>query len=83
MDLKEVEQHDAERVDQAIKHIEDGDVSLAYQLLSDVVTRVPASYTYQYEKGDTQFVKFWDNQEFMHYVTWQQSQGQNRSVTWT
>ena len=83
MDLKEVEQHDAERVDQAIKHIEDGDVSLAYQLLSDVVPRAPASYTYQYEKGDTLFVKFWDNQEFMHYVTWQQSQGQNRSVTWT
>ena len=82
MDLKDVEQHDAERVDQAIEHIEDGDVSLAYELLSDVATRAPATYTYQYEAGDTLCVKFWDNREFMHYVTWQQAQGQSRNVTW-
>lgn len=82
MDPEEVEQRDAERVDQAIQHIENGDVSLAYELLSDVVTRAPAHYTYQYEEGDTLFVKFWDNREFMHYVFWQQSQGRSRNVTW-
>lgn len=44
MDPTQVEQRDAERVDQAIQHLENGDVSLAYQLLNDVVTRAPASY---------------------------------------
>lgn len=50
MALKGVVQHDADLVDQAIRQLENSNISLARQLLSVLVARVPASYTYQYEQ---------------------------------
>ena len=82
MDLDELEKRVAELVDQAIRHIECSDVSLARMILSDVVACAPASYTYQYEEGGTLFVKFWDEREFVHFLSWQESRGQSEDVTW-
>jgi tetratricopeptide (TPR) repeat protein len=52
-------------------------------MLLDVVRNCPAKYVNQYEKDGEDFIKFWDNDAFFHFVLWQKkNQGLNRSLVW-
>jgi tetratricopeptide (TPR) repeat protein len=73
---------DAGRVDEALRRMQVCDNSTAFQLLSAVIANAPDEYTYQYEQDGTLHVKFWDKEEFLHYVTWWTAQGHGRNVAW-
>jgi len=68
---QEFEDADAGRVTQAIQHIQNKNFTQAEALLLDVCSRCPDEYRYEYIEGDTRFIKFWDQQEFIEYVATQ------------
>ncbi len=86
----QTEKRDAETVDQAMQQINDGNFSSARLLLSDVVTRAPEKYVYEWEEAGELYVKFWGFEAFMHYVIWQNARMPNwqnagapiRKVNW-
>lgn len=65
----EVESNDVEKVNRAIQARSQNDLSMARQLLEEVVANTPQYYVYSYEEGDRLFIRFWDQDEFIHYVT--------------
>ena len=69
------EQADAEQVDNALRAINDGHHDAAGKILLDVISRAPASYTFRFEDGLNVAIKFWDKNEFLHYVTFLQDRG--------
>jgi tetratricopeptide (TPR) repeat protein len=74
---------DAEQVDQAVEAIEAGDLDAAEALLLPLVARIPSDHRISWEEEDgTQCIRFWDQVAFLHYVTWQREQGEERSVVW-
>ena len=76
------EARDAEKVDKAQEYLVNGDVHSARRLLEEVVANAPEEYVYQRDDGDTRYIKFWDKEEFDHYVTWQRDHGNTGSITW-
>ncbi len=82
MTLENVENLDAQKVNTAIDHITSGDMDIAFRLLKEVIVNTPRQYVNEYEKDGTLFIKFWDQHQFTHYVTWQRQYGQDRPVTW-
>jgi tetratricopeptide (TPR) repeat protein len=77
------EDQDAAKVDQAVAAIVAGKTAEAEALLLAVIANTPAEYTHTSEDPDgTLAVKFWDQQEFIHYVLWQKQHGTERSVRW-
>ena len=77
-----IEVLDAEKVGKAQVYLVNGDVQSARRLLEEVVANAPEEYVYQHHDGDTRFLKFWDKEEFDHYVTWQRDHGNTGSITW-
>lgn len=65
----DVEPADAERVESAIQTLSAGDVAAALKTLSDVAGRTPGDYQNQYERDGTLYVKFWNVEDFTHFVT--------------
>jgi tetratricopeptide (TPR) repeat protein len=65
----ERERQDADKVEEAVTAIQQGRLDHARQLLEDVVSRTPADYAFQVEEGDAVVMKFWDQTQFVHYVT--------------
>ena len=78
----DLEPADAEKVNRAARAIQTGDAEGAEGLLMEVVRNCPREYVYEYKENGTLFVKFWDRDEFVHFVLWQKKQGTNQAVTW-
>lgn len=77
-----VEAKDAERVNTALRALQTGDPQKTRSLLLKVVENSPDQYVYQFERDGTLFIKFWDKEEFVHYVVWQKKEGIARPITW-
>jgi len=77
---------DAGRVDAAVRALGGGDFKRAESLLRDVISRAPSTYEYATEQPGGVFMRFWDQQEFVHYTNWLQQNFQplyrNRSIFW-
>jgi tetratricopeptide (TPR) repeat protein len=79
---EKTEQRDAEKVDAARQALSSGDLERAEALLTGAAQNAPDNYEYQYEENNTLFIKFWEQEEFLHYVMWQRVQGTERKVVW-
>ena len=60
---------DAEKVDAAIQLLTKGNANDAAKLLLDVIQRTPKPYVREFEADGKRYVRFWDAEEFMHFVT--------------
>ena len=60
---------DVEKVGQAIQALGQNDLATARQLLLEVVANTPRPYTHSYQKEDKLHVHFWDQAEFLTFVT--------------
>ncbi len=67
------ESADTDTVNAAVEAIAAGDIGKAESLLTGVVAHTPPEYTNCEEDDEAISIKFWDQAEFMHYVTWQNS----------
>jgi tetratricopeptide (TPR) repeat protein len=77
------EARDAEKVEEALKALVAGDVKSAEPLLLAVIANTPADYSHISEDDNGWLViRFWDEHEFIHYVTWQRQEGIERGVRW-
>lgn len=65
----EIERLDAEKVNKAWDWIVKNDFNPARHLLEEVVAYVPNEYIYSYEEEGRFLIKFWTEDEFLHYVT--------------
>jgi len=77
-----VEKRDADRVNSAVRALQAGELRAMESLLLDVVPNAPSEYVYQFEQDGTRFIKFWDKEEYLHYIVWQKDQGVARPVNW-
>lgn len=82
MTSDDMESADAEHVDEALEALARGDLGPAESLLLSVIANTPHVYANSLEAEDGLSIKFWGQQEFIHYVMWQQKQGSPRGVTW-
>jgi len=74
---------DANTVDAAVEAMVRGDIGKAESLLTAVIANTPSQYTNCLEDDEEALIKFWDQSEFIHYVTWQKEQGLPiKSITW-
>lgn len=64
------EKADAEIVDQAMRYIQTNDIDKALESLKDVISHTPTDYCNEYDIEGVHYVKFWDKNQFVHYVTW-------------
>lgn len=65
---EEVELADAELVDQALGQLVQGSVDGPQRMLLDVVSRTPEPYVQSFERNGTLHIKFWDMEDFTHYI---------------
>lgn len=78
--LTPTEQADAEQVDTAVRAIQSGDTTTGQNLLLDVIKRCPSRYTYSYQDSKGVNFKFWDKNEFMHFVSHMKDSGSTDRV---
>jgi tetratricopeptide (TPR) repeat protein len=75
-----IEVADGEKVDKAMAEISKGNFSAAKSLLLSVVRNTPSEYFHQTSNPDGSLViRFWDQQEFIHYVNWKKP---DRKIFW-
>jgi tetratricopeptide (TPR) repeat protein len=77
----DTEKADASKVNKALEHLKNGNLSEAEPILSDVCSRCPDEYEYAYTDHGTRYIKFWDMQEFMTYVAAHRKEG-GEPITW-
>jgi len=77
-----LEARDVERVNTALRSLPTADPHNTQSLLLEVVENTPDPYVYQFERDGASFIKFWDKEEFAHYVLWQKQHGVARPITW-
>jgi tetratricopeptide (TPR) repeat protein len=78
-----IELKDAEKVDQALQSVAQGDLRTAESLLQQVVANTPSEYRNMEEDNDGVSIKLWDQPSFIHYVMWQKDHGEaDRNITW-
>ena len=70
---------DAVMVDLSMTAILRGDLNKAEKMLLKVVANTPKNYVNEYEENGIHFVKFWNQEEFVHYVL----RGEETSINWT
>jgi tetratricopeptide (TPR) repeat protein len=63
----EVEHADAEKVDEALNHLKNGNCAEAESILLDVCTRCPDDYQFEYTEEGSRHIKCWDMLEFIAY----------------
>jgi tetratricopeptide (TPR) repeat protein len=69
---RDQEKIDAQKVSNAVNLISIGNLIAAKQMLVDVINNVPAHYAHTTKiDEDTVEMRFWDQNEFIHYVAWQ------------
>lgn len=76
------EARDAQLVDLAAKAIYVDNLAKAQSLLQKVILNTPSNYLYSYEEGSKLVVKFWNQQEFNQYYSWQKKQGIDKTIFW-
>lgn len=78
------EERDAQLVNEAIEALLTGRVRPAETKLLAVIANTPPNYQHQIEQDDGGIaIKFWDDEEFLHYVTWQKEHGgADRNIVW-
>ena len=77
------ESADAEKVDAAIAAIAAGNLNEAESLLLAVIANTPSNYSNVEDSADGIEIRFWDQTDFLHYVTWQKDHGSaDRNITW-
>jgi tetratricopeptide (TPR) repeat protein len=77
------ESADSETVDAAVEAIAAGDLDQAESLLLGVIANTPSEYSNSEDSDEAISIKFWDQAEFIHYVTWQKKQGlANEGIKW-
>jgi tetratricopeptide (TPR) repeat protein len=77
----QAEADDAEMVNQALVEIQADNTRAARELLEIVAVSTPENYCHQYEDEDGINIKFWDEDEFIHFVT-RRGQHLERKVNW-
>ena len=81
--LREIEAHDADRVDEALKALVTRDIKFAEPILLSVIENTPTGYSNSSENDDGSIsIRFWDRHELVHYVTWQRQREIGRDVQW-
>ena len=73
---------DMEKVEEAVRNIQAGNISDAQVLLEDVIANTPDDYRPEYEEDGTLCIEFWDRSEFLNYVEWHKLHGSDTSVAW-
>lgn len=77
------ESADVEQVEAAINAIASGDLVKAEMLLLGVIAKTPVDYTSIHDDEKSTSIRFWDQNAFIHYVTWHQERGTaNKNITW-
>jgi len=79
----DLESADAERVNAAVQELSTGNLDKAEALLLSVIANTPARYSNSEENDEALSIKFWDRNDFIHFVTWQQERGlANKGINW-
>ncbi|TVQ44930.1 MAG: hypothetical protein EA365_09075 [Gloeocapsa sp. DLM2.Bin57] len=76
------EARDCQLVDLAAKAIYVDNFLKAESLLLKVIQNTPTNYIYQYEEANQLVIKFWNQQEFNQYYSWQKKQGIDQQIVW-
>lgn len=76
------ETRDSQLVDLAAKAIYVDNFLKAESLLLKVIQNTPTNYLYQYEEANQLVIKFWNQQEFNQYCSWQKKQGIDQKIIW-
>lgn len=77
------ESADLETIDTAVESLAAGRLDKAESLLLGVIANTPSDYTNSVEDDEGISIKFWDQDDFIHYVTWQQDQGlATKNIHW-
>ena len=82
MHYSDVERTDAEKVSRAALAISQNELSKAACLLQEVIKNAPAEYVYSFEQGSQLFIKFWDRDEFAHYIANISDKQERNKVVW-
>jgi tetratricopeptide (TPR) repeat protein len=78
-----LESVDAEQVNVAMDALAAGKFDEAESLLLAVIANTPSNYTNVIENADGLSIKFWEQSDFLHYITWQQDRGlAKQSINW-
>jgi tetratricopeptide (TPR) repeat protein len=73
---------DRKKVDQALEHLQNGDILDAESILLDVCSRCPDEYQYEETSDGNRFIKFWDRTEFLCYTFIHGEDPKNERVVW-
>jgi tetratricopeptide (TPR) repeat protein len=52
-------------------------------ILKEILSNIPTDYQYRIIDGDTEYIEFWDNVEFMEYTAYVKKTGSKLNVVWT
>lgn len=75
------EKKDAEKVDRALMLIKNKDIFKARRLLNEVALNTPREYVYSFEENGSLYIKFWDFDEFVHFISNLPEEG-GKNVVW-
>lgn len=70
------EEQDAQKVQNSLSFLMNGQLPKALEILDEVVAQTPGDYVFQYKEDDKLYIKFWDQEHFLHYITWQKKDPQ-------
>ena len=79
---KDIETRDSEKVNEAIRCIVKRDLDTAHRLLLEVIENTPTDYVNEFIEGETLFIKFWDKEQFLHYVNWYKRDLKYEKIIW-
>jgi len=77
-----LESEDAKLVDKAGELMDQNELVPAIKLLKQVISNTPIDYSNEYEINNTKFIKFWDKNQFVHFVTWKRQFEEVVEVDW-
>jgi tetratricopeptide (TPR) repeat protein len=77
-----VESADAEKLEQAIQALSQGETAGAEALLRDIASRVPANYCNEFQRDGARVIRFWNQTEFVHYVTRKREEPLQEKIIW-
>jgi len=67
---------DAKKVDNSCYAISQGKLDFAESLLLGVISNTPSNYLNEFPDGENSIaIKFWDQNAFLNYITWQKKTG--------
>jgi len=78
----EKEARDADALEEAIALLERGNTEHAEAILERVVANAPHEYARDFMRGDTRCIRFWDDEEFMHFALREKARGPSQQIAW-